>query len=138
MTRVSNRGGALRPIVATEAIAGSRLRPAAGEAALWAAVLWQVLVDLLSADVRVRQEAKDWLGPRPSPSFAAVCGLAGIDAVDRAHAAIRAVALAPLPLRRSLVPGMELHGRGAAQRWERQRVADAAARAARGEDRHVG
>lgn len=87
------------------------------EAQLWACVLFQVLVDLVSQETKVRVEAEMWVGKRPTRAFAAVCSLAGVEDVGTAHAALRAVAVAPLAGRRGMVPGLEKHSRGASTRW---------------------
>lgn len=118
------------------------------EAQLWAAVLYQVLVDLVSHDAGFRDEAEAWVGGRPRPAFVTLCGLAGIEDVSAAHGLFLRVARAPLGLRRGLITGLEGYGRGAAKRWSRlqdesglparrtrlQRARDAAGEA----QRHVG
>lgn len=75
------------------------------EQSLWAEVLRQQLRDLADANGHCRMMAEAWVGGRPSRHFEMVCALAGIEA-SAAHRFMRAVAEAPVEVRRKLLGGI--------------------------------
>ncbi|OQC19057.1 MAG: hypothetical protein BWX69_03069 [Planctomycetes bacterium ADurb.Bin069] len=111
--RTGGRTAAAGRMMATDLAADGAVPSgvAGAEAQLWAAVLYQVLVDLVSCHAPTRAEAETWIGSRPSHAVETVCALAGVEDTGAAHAVLRAVAAAPVDQRRGML-GLGRYGRG--------------------------